>query len=98
MTDGVSFARQFAGQARLVRLLLWRVGDSTDVDACLRAALAQGMIAADDAVFLRACMAAEERQREAPPAKEVPSDLVLDEQLITRLRRCADKLNRADSA
>lgn len=98
MTDGVSLARQFAGQARLVRLLLWRVGDSTDVDACLQDALAQGMIAPDDETFLRACMATEEQQREEPGANVVPAGMALDAQLIARLRRCADKLNRADSA
>ena len=59
----VPLERQFAGQARLVRLLLWRVGDSTDVDGCLRVAVESAMLTADDAVFLRECLEAEERQR-----------------------------------
>ena len=85
--------RQFAGQARLVRLLLWRVGDSTDVDACLRTARSKNMIAQDDEVFLRECLEAEELQREGETV-----DFAVDADTIARLRRCADKLNRADSA
>lgn len=59
----VPLHRQFLGQARLVRLLLWRVGDCTDVEACLDAATASGKLAGDDAAFLRECLAAEERER-----------------------------------
>lgn len=88
-----SLARQFIGQARLVRLLLWRVGDSTDVDACLAVARDAGMLAAEDETFLRACMRAEERQRTEDAEGVEP-----DEETVRRLRRCADKLNRADSA
>lgn len=89
----VPLHRQFAGQAQLVRLLLWRVGDSTDVDACLRTARSKNMIAEDDEAFLRSCLEAEEQQREG-----AASDLAVDTDTIARLRRCADKLNRADSA
>lgn len=85
--------KRFAGQARLVRLLLWRVGDSTDMDACLREALAAGMISEDDEPFLRQCMDAEEAQRQTGALPLDP-----DPQMIARLQRCADKLNRADSA
>ncbi len=87
--------KQFIGQARLVRLLLWRVGDSTDMDACLRAALDAAMITAEDEAFLRMCMDAEERARieDAP----IPAEMATDAS-IAQLRRCADKLNRADSA
>lgn len=98
MMEEVSLRRRFAGQARLVRLLLWRVGDSTDVDACLQIALGQGMITLDDAAFLRDCMEVEECGREALSEEDAPCGIALDEQLIVRLRRCADKLNRADSA
>lgn len=88
-----SLARQFIGQARLVRLLLWRVGDATDIDACMAAARSAGMLDADDEAFLRACMQAEERLRQDGSAGFETS-----EETVRRLRRCADKLNRADSA
>ena len=133
----VPLERQFAGQARLVRLLLWRVGDSTDVDGCLRVAVESAMLTADDAAFLRECLEAEERQRahgaapgvasasiasagasaagavrEAGSAAEggvgpglraaAPAEglagLAVDEGVVSRMRRCADKLNRADAA
>lgn len=147
----VPLQRQFIGQARLVRLLLWRVGDSTDIDECLRVALSSGMIAPDDEAFLRECLAYEERQRaqgaspaaksSSEPATEAgkspeegdvsaaqratarsghsaasadratadaapnadttavsPDTFPIDAQTIARLRRCADKLNRADAA
>lgn len=90
----VTIERQFTGQARLVRLLLWKVGDSTDVGHCLAVAMDQGMIDADDESFLRTCLEAEEAQREGGRETFV----VPDEETVKRLRRCADKLNRADSA
>ena len=92
----VSFDRQFTGQARLVRLLLWKVGDSTDIERCLDTARAHGMIDADDEAFLRTCLAAEERQRQSGADTLVAFEA--DEDTVRRLRRCADKLNRADSA
>lgn len=92
----VSLDRQFMGQARLVRLLLWKVGDSTDVEHCLDVACVQGMIDADDEAFLRTCLAAEEAQRES--GKDAPAAFEVDEDMVRRLRRCADKLNRADAA
>ena len=112
MTDfaNISLDRQFAGQARLVRLLLWRVGDSTDVDLCIARAIEQGMIQEDDAQFLRKCMAHEEATRDgvnnanmadgANGANDVTGGepFEIDNDTILRLRRCADKLNRADSA
>lgn len=89
----VPLERRFAGQARLVRLLLWKVGDTTDVDACLGAARAAGMIDAADEAFLRTCLEAEESQRTAGTL-----DLRIDRATVDRLQRCADKLNRADAA
>lgn len=112
----VSLQRQFIGQARLVRLLLWRVTDSTDIDECLRVALESGMLAPDDEGFLRGCLAHEEQQRgeggaaaaTAPADPETANDasnaghgagaFPIDAQVIARLRRCVDKLNRADAA
>lgn len=92
--------RQFAGQARLVRLLLWKIGDSTDIGACLAAAVDQGMIDEGDRALLADCMRAEESMRSGDPsanASDAPT-LEIDAETVARLRRCADKLNRADSA
>ena len=86
--------RQFIGQARLARLLLWKVGDSTDIDVCLDKALEQGMIDAEDREFLDDQLAAEEASRDSQ--HETLSDFNSD--AIARLRRCVDKLNRADCA
>lgn len=86
--------RRFAGQARLVRLLLWRIGDSTDLDACFAQVRAMGMLAGGDEEFLRACMRLEEEARDDVAALESQ----VDQEMVTRLFRCADKLNRADSA
>lgn len=85
--------RQFIGQARLARLLLWKVGDSTDIDVCLDEALGCGMLGEDDVSFLVECMSAEEAARDGAP---IPMDV--DQESIVRLRRCVDKLNRADCA
>ena len=95
----VPIERQFAGQARLVRLLLWRVGDSTDIDACLAEARSSNMIGESDEAFLRACMAHEEAVRDDDNAEAAgPSDFPITQETVARLRRCADKLNRADAA
>lgn len=90
----VSLHRQFAGQARLVRLLLWRIGDSTDLDECFAQVAAMGMLAEGDEAFLRDCLGREEAAR--GNLEELES--CVDEAMVKRLFRCADKLNRADSA
>ena len=91
--EGTSLNKRFAGQARLVRLLLWRVGDTTDIDACMAEARRAGMLTEDDEAFLRGCLDAEERQRERGERAIEPT-----EETLRRLARCADKLNRADAA
>ena len=90
-----SLERRFIGQARLSRLLLWKVGDTTDIDACLNVAKDDGMLSEDDASFLLECMSAEETARDSES-----SDLGIevDGEMINRLQRCVDKLNRADCA
>lgn len=90
----VALHRRFAGQARLVRLLLWRIGDSTDLDACFSTAREMGMLADGDEEFLRLCMRLEEDARDDVAALEPQ----IDQEMVERLFRCADKLNRADSA
>ena len=101
----IPIEKQFAGQARLVRLLLWKIGDSTDVDACLGAAFEQGMISEDDRAFLDTCMLMEESMRQSATSDMKDASnasdattFVIDAETVARLRRCADKLNRADSA
>lgn len=90
----VALHRRFAGQARLIRLLLWRIGDSTELDACFAVAREQGMLDADDEAFLREQLALEEENRDC--LEELAS--TVDEATVKRMFRCADKLNRADSA
>lgn len=85
--------RQFRGQARLIRLLLWKIGESIDIDAGLKVAVDAHMIDSEDASFLRECLDAEERDRDSENLS-----LPVTAETISRLRRCADKLNRADSA
>ncbi len=85
----ISLQRQFMGQAQLVRLLLWRIGDSTDIEACL------GVAGKAVGVPVEANGNA---AAEAVAGCEGSATLSIDEQLIVRLRRCADKLNRADAA
>lgn len=88
-----NFDKQFIGQARLVRLLLWKIGDSTDINACLEVAKSKNMVTKEDEAFLIDCMNAEEASRNGGSI-----GLEADEGVINHLRRCADKLNRADSA
>lgn len=85
--------RRFAGQARLVRMLLWKIGECADMEACLDAANAKGMLDAEDMAFARMCLAAEEGQRESGEL-----EIYVDEAVLRRLQRLADRLNRADSA
>ena len=87
--------RRFGGQARLVRLLLWRIGDSTDIDACLEVASSRGMIEEDDVSFLEGILGLEEAHRSSSYESD---ELDVSEAMVSRLQRCADKLNRADSA
>lgn len=99
----VPLHRQFAGQARLVRLLLWRIGDSTNIDACLTEARASNMIDEDDEAFLRKCLAVEEALRDGSANIDAECvansfDFPITQETVARLRRCADKLNRADAA
>lgn len=91
--DSMVLERRFRGQARLVRLLLWKIGESTDVEAALDEAVCRSMIDADDACFLKDCLNAEERDRDSCHV-----GITVTEDMVSRLQRCADKLNRADSA
>ncbi|NHM13466.1 hypothetical protein [Xiamenia xianingshaonis] len=85
--------KRFVGQARLVRLLLWRIGNSTDLATCFCAAKQGGMLGDDDVRLLGELLGAEEacRANDAVPIE-------VDEVLVAKLQRYADKLNRADSA
>lgn len=92
--EEIALHRQFAGQARLVRLLLWRIGDSTDLDVCFAHARDMGMLEEDDEAFLRECMELEEQHRDDAARLEP----LVDQEMVQHLFRCADKLNRADAA
>lgn len=83
--------KQFIGQARLARLLLWRFGDSTDIEECLPAAKEIGKLDDSEISFLRECLDAEEASR-----NDGSLSIDIEKDTVLRLRRCADKLNRAD--
>lgn len=91
--DSTVLERRFRGQARLVRLLLWKIGESTDIEAALDEAVRQSMIDTDDALFLKDCLNAEERDRDSDHL-----EIIVSEDMVSHLQRCADRLNRADSA
>ncbi len=88
-----SLEKRFIGQARLIRLLLWKIGDTTNIQTGLQVAEEKGMIDHADTSFLLACMRSEEKWR-----NEGVIERDIDRQTVNRLQRCADKLNRADSA
>lgn len=85
--------KRFVGQTRLIRLLLWRIGNSTDLETCFCAAQQQEMLSAEDVLFLHELLDEEEASRECNTLS-----IDIDETLVLKLQRYADKLNRADSA
>lgn len=90
MTDS-NLEKQFIGQARLSRLLLWRFGNSTNIDECFPAAKEIGKLDEDEIAFLKECLDAEEASRD-----NAVLSIDIDQETIMRLRSCVDKLNRAD--
>ena len=89
----VSIEKRFRGSVRLVTLLLWRIGESTDVERGLAQARGMGMIAEQHERFIRDCMAADARMERG----EDPG-LPLTLQLVAELQACALRLNSADPA
>ena len=84
---------QFIGQARLTRLLLWKIGNSTDADTCFNEARNRNMLTEEDIEFLNRCLDAEEQARDSDDLPLEPS-----QEMLAHLRRCANKLNSADCA
>ena len=89
----VSLEKRFRGTARLVTLHLWRVGASTDLDTCFRAARELGMIDQTLEAFLRACLYACEQLE----AGQVP-DMPITSETVCELQANALRLNAADPA
>lgn len=89
----VSVEKRFRGSVRLVTLLLWRIGESTDVERGFAEALDKRMISEGHRVFIRRCMEMDAcLERGEEPGEPVTSELV-DE-----LQACALRLNSADPA
>lgn len=85
--------KRFRGSVRLVTLLLWRVGESTDIEKGFAEAHDKLMIGADHEAFIRECFAIDERlERGEDPGREITIELV------NELQACALRLNSADPA
>ncbi len=89
----VPIERRFRGSVRLVTLHLWRVGASTDLDACFRAARKYGMIDHAQEEFIRACLMA----NACLEAGEEPGMLITPD-IVAELQADAIRLNSADPA
>ncbi len=89
----VSVEKRFRGSVRLVTLLLWRIGESTDVDKGFAEAHDKLMINDDHEAFIRECFEIDKRmERGEDPGRPITLELV-DE-----LQACALRLNSADPA
>lgn len=89
----VPVEKRFRGSVRLVTLLLWRMGESTDVSVGLAEALGKGMINEDHVAFIRKCMDLDERMGSGEDPGEPITIKLVDE-----LQACALRLNSADPA
>lgn len=58
---GPSLVRRFHGSVNLAKLHLWRVGKTTDLNACFAAARDLRMLSAENEAFIRRCIAIDER-------------------------------------
>lgn len=89
----VPVEKRFRGSVRLVTLLLWRIGESTDIEKGFAAAHEMRMIGEEHEAFLRECFEVDERMgRGEDPGRPITLELV-DE-----LQACALRLNSADPA
>lgn len=91
--EGTPLQRRFIGQSQLVRMLLWKIGESTDIEIGLTVAHAGRMLSDDDVIFASRCLAVEELHRVTGQF-----NIEITEDAVTHLQRLADKLNRADAA
>ena len=89
----VPVEKRFRGSVRLVTLLLWRIGESTDVEHGFAAARAMRMIGEEHELFIRSCFEADARMgRGEDPGMTLTIDVV------NELQACALRLNSADPA
>lgn len=87
----VSAERQFRGSVRLMTLLLWRLGESTDVEDGFSMARELGWLKPEQEQFVRTCFALD-KQLEAgeEPSQEITMDMVKE------LQACTLRINSAD--
>lgn len=89
----VPVEKRFRGSVRLVTLLLWRIGESTDVEKGFAEARGKGMLSEGHERFLRECFEVDARIERG---EEPGCDITLD--LVDELQACALRLNSADPA
>ncbi len=89
----VSAEKRFRGSVRLVTLLLWRIGESTDVEKGFAQARDMRMINDEHEAFIRECFALD-LQLEKGEEPEKPISI----ELVNELQACALRLNSADPA
>ena len=89
----VPVEKRFRGSVRLVTLLLWRVGESTDVEKGFAEAHDKLMINDEHEAFIRECLALDARLEKG----EEP-DRPITIELVDELQACALRLNSADPA
>ncbi len=89
----VPVEKRFRGSVRLVTLLLWRIGESTDVQKGFAEALDKKMISPDHVDFITKCMAMDAALEAGEELDEPLSMALVDE-----LQACALRLNSADPA
>ncbi|MBR5260476.1 MAG: hypothetical protein IKV48_08450 [Eggerthellaceae bacterium] len=89
----VPIDKRFRGSVRLVTLLLWRIGESTDVEKGFADARAMRMIDENHERFIRDCLEVDARMgRGEDPGIKLTIDVV------NELQACALRLNSADPA
>lgn len=89
----VSVEKRFRGSARLVTLLLWRIGESTDIEVGFAEAHDKLMINDEHEAFIRECFAIDARLEKG----EDPG-LPITIEMVDELQACALRLNSADPA
>lgn len=77
----------------MVKLLLWKKAESTDLEYCLKSACNAGLITEKDAEFIRECANALDEVE----AGKIP-ELATDSEVADILQRLVNKLNAADAA
>lgn len=85
--------KRFRGSVRLVTLLLWRIGESTDVSVGFAEALEKRMLADEHVAFIKGCM---EMDAALGAGKDPGAPVTIE--LVNELQACALRLNSADPA